>query len=155
MSQLDLITLARLDDAREIAEMSRDLVEPGLTWAWTPARIKHFISSRDTSVIVKRRGLRIAAFALMNFGDETAHLTLLAVRPAYRRQGLGRQMVDWLIASATTAGIFRVNLELRATNSEALAFYDRLGFEQLGLEPGYYQGKEAALRMSRNLGRLT
>ena len=153
MSQLDLVTLARLDDAREIAEMSRDLVEPGLTWAWTPARIRHFISTRDTSVIVMRRGIRIAAFALMNFGEETAHLTLLAVRPAYRRQGLGRQLVDWLEQSAMTAGIFRINLELRAGNAGALAFYDRLGFEQLGVEPGYYQGKEAALRMSRNLGR--
>ena len=153
MSQLDLITLARLADAREIAEMSRDLVEPGLTWAWTPARIRHFISTRDTSVIVMRRGIRIAAFALMNFGEETAHLTLLAVRPAYRRQGLGRQLVDWLEQSAMTAGIFRINLELRAGNAGALAFYDRLGFEQLGVEPGYYQGKEAALRMSRNLGR--
>ena len=153
MSQLDLVTLARLDDAREIAEMSRDLVEPGLTWAWTPARIRHFISTRDTSVIVMRRGIRIAAFALMNFGEETAHLTLLAVRPAYRRQGLGRQLVDWLEQSAITAGIFRINLELRAGNAGALAFYDRLGFEQLGVEPGYYQGKEAALRMSHNLGR--
>ncbi len=155
MSQLDLVTLARLEDAREIAEMSRDLVEPGLTWAWTPARVRHFISTRDTSVIVVRRGIRIAAFALMNFGEETAHLTLLAVRPAYRRQGLGRQLVDWLVASAETGGIFRINLELRAGNAGALAFYDRLGFEQLGLEQGYYQGKEAALRMSRNLARLT
>lgn len=154
MSQLALVTLARLEDAREIAEMSRDLVEPGLTWAWTPARIRHFISTRDTSVIVVRRGVRIAAFALMNFGEETSHLTLLAVRPAYRRQGLGRQLVDWLVASAMTAGIFRINLELRAGNAGALSFYDRLGFEQLGIEPGYYQGKEAALRMTRNLGRV-
>ena len=133
--------------------MSRDLVEPGLTWAWTPARIRHFTTSRDTSVIVTRRGTRIAGFALMNFGDETAHLSLLAVRPAYRRQGLGRHLVEWLSASATTAGIFRINLELRAGNSAALAFYQRLGFEQLGEEPGYYQGKEAAVRMTKNLSR--
>lgn len=155
MSELELITLAGTGDAREIAEMSRELIEPGLVWAWTPARVQHFISNREASVIVARRAARIAAFALMNFGDESAHLTLLAVAPGHRRQGLGRQLVDWLADSAMTAGIFCINLELRAGNVEALGFYRALGFEESGLEPGYYQGKEAALRMSRKLGRLT
>src|SRR5450631_1156983 len=111
MSELDLITLAGSGDAREIAEMSRVLIEPGLVWAWTPARVQHFISNRDASVILARRDRRIAAFALMNFADESAHLTLLAVAPGHRRQGLGRQLVDWLSRSATTAGIFLINLE--------------------------------------------
>lgn len=155
MSALDLITLAVGSDAREIAAMSRELIEPGLTWAWTPARVSHFISNREATVIVARRERRIAAFALMNFADESSHLTLLAVAPGHRRQGLGRHLVDWLSASAMTAGIFCINLELRANNAEALAFYRRMGFEERGFEPGYYQGKEAALRMSRKLGRLT
>jgi [ribosomal protein S18]-alanine N-acetyltransferase len=152
MPELDLVTLAHINDARSIAEMSRELIEPGLTWAWTPARVQHFITNRESSAIVIRRERRIAGFALMNFSDESAHLTLLAVAPEYRRQGLGRQLVEWLCASATTAGIFRINLELRADNPQALAFYLNLGFEQRGIAPGYYQGREAALRMSRSLG---
>ncbi len=151
MSELDLVTLARITDAREIAEMSRDLIEQGLAWAWTPARVQHFITGQDSAVILMRREQRIAAFALMHFADESAHLNLLAVAPGHRRQGLGRQLVDWLCATAITAGIFRINLELRSTNHEALAFYTRQGFERQGIEQGYYQGREAALRMSRNL----
>ena len=50
------------------------------------------------------------------------------------------------------AGIFRINLELRAGNPQALAFYLKLGFQTQGIDPGYYQGREAALRMSRHLG---
>ena len=152
MPELDLITLAGIGDARDIAEMSRELIEPGLTWAWTPGRVRHCIANRDSSVIVVRHERRIAAFALMHFAAESAHLNLLAVAPAHRRQGLGRQLIDWLCASAMAAGIFRINLELRAGNPQALAFYLKLGFQTQGIDPGYYQGREAALRMSRHLG---
>jgi len=151
MSELSLVGLARASDAREIAEMSRDLIEQGLTWSWTPARVQHFISGDDSTVIVARRENRIAAFAIMHVGDEVAHLNLLAVATVHRRAGLGTQLLHWLTASATTAGVFRINLELRTHNEEARAFYERLGFERIGVVPGYYQGREAALRMSRRL----
>jgi ribosomal-protein-alanine N-acetyltransferase len=156
MSQLSTLALARASDAREIAEMSRDLIEEGLTWSWTPARVQHFISGAESSVVVARRtrrgdGRRMAAFAIMHFGDEVAHLNLLAVAPDYRRQGLGRQLMDWLSATAVEAGVFRINLELRTQNAPARAFYESLGYNKLGVVQGYYQGREAALRMSRHL----
>jgi ribosomal protein S18 acetylase RimI-like enzyme len=153
MSELALLSLARAPDAREIAEMSRDLIEQGLTWSWTPARVQHFISGAESSVVVARRERRIAAFAIMHFGDEVAHLNLLAVAPEHRRQGLGRQLMAWLTATAIEAGVFRINLELRTHNEQARAFYGKLGFDQLGVVQGYYQGREAALRMSRRLAK--
>ena len=163
MSELSTLALARTTDAREIAEMSRDLIEQGLTWSWTPARVQHFISGTASSVVVARREprgdarhdntRRITAFAIMHFGDEVAHLNLLAVAEEHRRQGLGRQLMDWLSATAIEAGVFRINLELRTRNDEARAFYERLGFVSRGVVPGYYQGSEAALRMSRRLAK--
>jgi ribosomal-protein-alanine N-acetyltransferase len=170
MSQLSTLALARASDARAIAEMSRDLIEDGLTWSWTPARVQHFISGADSSVVIargdphdardgdagigarRRGGARgIAAFAIMHFGDEVAHLNLLAVAPGYRRQGLGRRMMEWLTLTAVESGVFRINLELRTRNEPARAFYESLGFEQIAVVQGYYQGREAALRMSRRL----
>jgi [ribosomal protein S18]-alanine N-acetyltransferase len=153
MSELASIGLARASDACEIAEMSRDLIEHGLTWSWTPARVQHFISGTESSVVVARREQRIAAFAIMHFGDDVAHLNLLAVSPEHRRQGLGSQLMEWLTKTAIEAGVFRINLELRTHNEGARIFYARLGFDQLGIVQGYYQGREAALRMSRQLAR--
>ena len=152
MSELATLRLARSGDAREIAEMSRDLIEYGLAWSWTPARVQRSISGRESSVVVARRGARIAAFGIMQFGDEVAHLNLLAVAAPHRRQGLGRQLMEWLTATAITAGIFRIDLELRAQNQAARKFYERLGFDPLNVIPGYYQGREAALKMTRRLG---
>jgi GNAT superfamily N-acetyltransferase len=99
--------------------MSRNLIEQGLTWSWTPARVQHFISGPDSTVVVARRERQIAAFAIMHFGDEVAHLNLLAVAPEHRRQGLGRQLMSWLTETAMTAGVFRINLELRTHNEPA------------------------------------
>ena len=153
MSELATLGLARGADAREIAEMSRDLIEQGLTWSWTPPRVQLFIFGRESSVVVARREGRVAAFAIMHFGDEVAHLNLLAVAPEHRRQGLGRRLMSWLTTTAIEAGVFRINLELRTCNEPARSFYERLGFDQLGVVQGYYQGREAALRMSRRLAK--
>jgi ribosomal protein S18 acetylase RimI-like enzyme len=151
MSELAVLGLARHSDALEIAEMSRDLIEDGLSWSWTPARVRRAILGRDCCVLIARRELKIAGFAIMHFGDQVAHLNLLAVGAEHRRQGLGRQLIDWLSASAIEAGIFRIDLELRQTNGNARAFYQSLGFQSLDVVQGYYQGREPAVRMSRRL----
>jgi ribosomal-protein-alanine N-acetyltransferase len=155
MPELAALSLARPGDAREIAEMSRDLIEQGLTWSWTPARVQHFISGPESSVVVARRDRRLAAFAIMHFGAESAHLNLLAVAAEHRRQGLGRRLMEWLTATAIEAGVFRINLEVRTRNEEALLFYRSLGFDTLNVVQGYYQGREAALRLTRNLALTT
>lgn len=151
MSELATLGLARSSDAHHIAEMSRELIEWGLNWSWTPARVRRAIEGRDSSVVVARRERRIAAFAIMHFGDEAAHLNLLAVATAHRRQGLGRQLMEWLTATCIEAGVFRINLELRTSNPAARTFYGSLGFEELNVVEGYYQGRDSALRMTRCL----
>jgi ribosomal protein S18 acetylase RimI-like enzyme len=151
MPQLATLALARLADSREIAEMSRDLIEQGLSWSWTPARVQRCIAGKECSAVVARRERRIAAFGIMHFGEEVAHLNLLAVASDHRRQGLGRRLMDWLTLTAIEAGVFRINLELRTHNTEARNFYQSMGFTALDVVPGYYQGREAALRMTRRL----
>jgi ribosomal protein S18 acetylase RimI-like enzyme len=70
---------------------------------------------------------------------------------AHRRLGVGRQLLQWLEKCAVVAGIFRIALEVRASNEAAQLFYQRMGYRPLTPLPGYYQGTEAALRMSRDL----
>jgi ribosomal-protein-alanine N-acetyltransferase len=153
MSELATLCLARYEDAEEIAVMSRDSIEGGLTWSWTPTRVRRSIISRDSSVLIARREDRVAAFAIMHLGDEVAHLNLLGVAARHRRQGLGRRLIEWLSATCFEAGVFRIDLELRANNDGARSFYERLGFEALNVVQGYYQGVEPALRMTKRLGK--
>lgn len=153
MSELATLCLARFDDAEEIAVMSRDSIEGGLSWSWTPTRVRRSIISRDSSVVVARREDRVAAFAILYLGDEVAHLNLLAVSGRHRRQGIGRRLIQWMSETCLEAGVLRIDLELRANNEGARAFYARLGFEALNVVQGYYQGVEPALRMTKRLGK--
>ena len=149
-SQLSL-RLARLADAGAIAILSRDLIEYGLRWRWTPERVAACIRTPNVNVLVACIQKDLAGFAIMRYGDDDAHLDLLAVAPPYRRAGVGRQLVEWLEKCAVVAGIFTVDLEVRATNEEAQLFYDSIGYRALVELPGYYQGVEAGLRMGRDL----
>ncbi len=148
--------LARLPDANAIALMSRELIEAGLSgWSWDPQRVTRAIRARDTVVLVAAARNSLAGFAIMNFGDSSAHLSLLAVKTSRQRRGIGAGMMAWLEESALVAGIATINLELRNNNSAARDFYRALGFRETAYIPGYYQGVETALRMSRDIRRQT
>jgi [ribosomal protein S18]-alanine N-acetyltransferase len=143
--------LAAPADAATIAAMSRELIETGLPWSWTPARVARNLARPDTLVLTARDGAPLAGFAIMQFGDEQAHLSLLAVRPDCWRRGIARRMLEWLTASALTAGIASIHLELRETNHGARRFYINQGFAETERVPGYYRGIETAVRMQRSI----
>lgn len=145
------VSVARAADALPIARMSKILIEQGLPWSWTESRVRHAIRHPETAVIAARDGRRLAGFAIMQFADAHAHLNLLAVATAYRRRGLGRELVEWLEACARTAGIFEVRLELRAGNDQAREFYEALGYTVAGRVLSYYAGREDACRMRHDL----
>lgn len=86
----------------------------------------------------------------MRYGDEAAHLDLLAVGPSYRRAGVARRLLEWLEKCAVVAGLIGVTLEVREGNEGARQFYERMGYRTLAHLPGYYQGIESALRMGRD-----
>ena len=142
---------ARIGDAALLAAMSQAHIESGLKPAWGAARIRWHVRDADSVVLTSRSGVTIAGFAIMRYGDDVAHLNLLAVAPTHRRRGLARALVQWLEESALTAGTFIIGLELRAGNEAARAFYRALGYRELGQIPCYYQGVESAIRMVRDV----
>jgi len=160
------VRLAEPRDAQAIAMMSRDFIEAGLGWKYDAARVLRAIRDRDTLAVVACEGGKSAAssaasrgaimgFAIMEVGDERAHLVLLAVRPSHRRLGVGQRLLDWLLESARVAGMASIHLELRTANEAARHFYRAMGFYETVLVPGYYRSgegrKEGALRMLRVL----
>ena len=147
--------LANPADAYEIAVMSRYLIEVGLRgWTWPPERVGKAIRARDTNVLVANVKQHLVGFAIMDFGDTAAHLSLLAVKPTHQRCGIGKQLVAWLEEAALAAGITSVSLELRSNNFPARTFYRMLGYKELAYIPGYYRGVETAVKMGRDIRRI-
>ena len=137
------------DDAQHLAALARDLIETGPGWEARAPRIAALIGDADVLALVSRAGATRAGFALMRVGDERAHLVLLAVQPAHQRRGIARGMIDWLLESARVAGISSIHVELRASNAPAYALYRSMGFCETFRVPGYYRGRETAVRMLR------
>lgn len=153
------LRLAKPADARLLARMSRDYIEHGLTWRWRPDDIRRRIRAPETTVLVAELdvgGVRfIGGFAVMDFDLgrhlEKAQLVLLAVHPNIRRRNIGSQLLRWLHKSARVAGCEHIALQVRADNFTARRFYQKFGYQEEALIPGYYEGKKAAYLMKLRL----
>lgn len=157
MTHPDTLALrpARLSDAALLAALSRDLIECGLPWRYTPRYVASLLADAEVAAVVACSEQRIEGFALMHFGAEHAHLALLCVRADQQRCGVGSRLFGWLLRSAQVAGIAEIGLELRADNAAALGFYRRLGFTPRATVDDYYASGIAACRMRLPLRRAS
>ena len=73
------------------------------------------------------------------------HITLVAVDPSQRRQGLGRRILAALLREGSRLGAQRATLEVASGNQAAQSLYASLGFEVAGCRRGYYSNGDDAL----------
>jgi ribosomal-protein-alanine N-acetyltransferase len=76
---------------------------------------------------------------------ETADVQRIAVRPDWRRRGVGRRLLRALLEEADQRGCREALLEVRADNAAAIAMYEQAGFDVIARRPGYYRGEADAL----------
>lgn len=145
------ISFARPCDAQGIALLSKDAIECGLGWSWTPERVLLSVRNVATNTIVARERDVLAGFAIMKYRDDQAHLLLMAVRADRRRRGIGSALLDWLEVTVATAGIAVVRLEARESNVPARAFYAAHGYRPIQSLRGYYEGREDAVVLQKLL----
>lgn len=135
-----------------MALLSRERIEAGLTWRYTPERVAALIADPEVAAVVATGPGGLQGFALMALVDDSAQLLALAVQAPLQRRGLGSQLLDWQLLSARAAGIGRVSHELRADNEAGYTFLRLRGFEPVGRVPRRYDGVVAARWLLRALG---
>ncbi len=80
---------------------------------------------------------------------DDAHIVAIAVREAYRGQGLGELLLAEAIEIAMATRVENVTLEVRRSNSVAQALYEKYQFLKVGVRPRYYSDNhEDAIIMS-------
>jgi putative acetyltransferase len=82
-------------------------------------------------VLVKELGRAVACGALRDLGDGVCEIKRIYVRPEARRRGLAREISEWLMGCARSAGYVRVRLDTLRRLTGALELYRRLGFEEI------------------------
>ena len=77
-------------------------------------------------------------FVLARQAADEAEILTIAVRPDWQRYGIGRRLMDAVLAHAHGERLASVFLEVEEANEAALALYRRLGFHPIGDRPAYY-----------------
>ena len=81
--------------------------------------------------------------------DETDMMNI-AVRPDCRRQGIAAALIEELVSRLKERGSHILRLEVRESNTPAIALYNSMGFTQLGIRKNYYRNpKENALILGK------
>lgn len=81
----------------------------------------------------------VAGYAILGVVESQGELANLAVRKEDRGRGLGRALLEAVLAEARRRGVDRLFLEVRRSNRAALALYRRRGFRDVGVRRNYYQ----------------
>lgn len=102
-------------------ELSQDWSTVLLIEAWTPV------------------GWVVRGFAIFWLVHDEIHVLNVATHRDHRRLGLGRLVMDAVIAFGRDHKCRIATLEVRRSNTAALGLYQALGFRTVGLRPNYYQ----------------
>jgi [ribosomal protein S18]-alanine N-acetyltransferase len=136
----------------EIMPIEEDLFGPE---KWSPGMFWNELASGHRYVVALDGGGRVAGYGgLAVAPPDEAWVQNIAVRRDAQRAGVGRALMDVLLAEARRAGVGAVLLEVAVDNGPAQRLYDSYGFDGVGIRKGYYQPSDTdALVMRLELGR--
>ena len=120
---------------------------------WTPDMFAWDLRNPQIShIYVLRAGEeRVAAYCSCWLVDDEWHINNLAVRPAWRGQGLARALLDHVLKEASSLGAYCARLEIRRSNDIARRLYEGKGFAVVGTRRSYYTNPpEDALLLTRD-----
>ncbi|TCJ18497.1 ribosomal-protein-alanine N-acetyltransferase [Parasulfuritortus cantonensis] len=122
-------------------------------YPWTRGNFRDCLDSGYSCWVAEQDG-RVVGYSIMMAGAGEGHVLNCCVAPDWQGRGLGRLLMRRMIAGAPEYQVECLFLEVRPSNARAIALYESLGFETVGLRRHYYpadQGREDALVMRRYL----
>lgn len=140
MVEQDLDRVAALEAAAQPFPWNRTHFADSLKaghWAW----------------VLRQNGEVLGFVVLMGVLDEI-HLLNIAIAPGHQGRGLGARLLRHVLGWSARQGMASMYLEVRPSNSRALALYQHLGFREIGRRKAYYPalaGREDALLFCRSL----
>jgi ribosomal-protein-alanine N-acetyltransferase len=127
-------------DLPDVMVAMGDAFDPEYGEAWTEAQCAGILGLPGTWLLIARTGDDPAGFALLRTIADESELLLIAVRNRFRRQGIGRALLEQAIEDAHEGGVGQLHLEVRDGNPAA-ELYRSAGFVQVGSRRSYYRGR--------------
>lgn len=116
---------------------------------WTKGMFEEEIKNGDFYVI--KEGEKNIGYGGFTKAMDEVSLVNLAISQDYRRKGIATKLLSHLIKMAKEKNVEKMFLEVRRKNIPAISFYHKNGFIERGIRRGYYEDREDAIIMGREL----
>lgn len=120
--------------------------------AWTAKGIRDTYNQSHAFVMTAEVENKLAGYCIVYFVLDEGEIARIAVDNCFRRQGVGRKLLEQVENTCKEKGIIRLMLDVRESNESARAFYKSLGFKEDGVRRNFYEmPKENAVLMSKQV----
>ncbi len=147
----DLILPMSVQDLSAVVELELQ----SQAFPWSRRHFEDALAANYPAWVVRREG-QLIGFCVAMPAIEEVHVLVVAVASDARRGGVGSILLNQVERHAEMLALGRVLLEVRPSNTSALAFYAQHSFTEIGRRKGYYPAargqREDAIVMSRRIG---
>ncbi len=141
----------RVSDLDAVMDIERRAYE----FAWSRGNFVDSLAAGYVAQVLCDEQDAVQGYFVAMAGVEEMHLLNISVEPRLQRRGLGLQLLDGVLLSATLHGAALLWLEVRPSNQRALRLYERYGLHAVARRRAYYPamvdgraGREDAIVMS-------
>ena len=121
-------------DIKEIAELEKECFsEP-----WSETSLRDELTNETARFYVLRDGEKLLGYIGANNICNEVYITNVAVNSACRGKGYGKKLVNHLIKQSELEKAFFITLEVRKSNENAIALYEKCGFKLIGERKNFY-----------------
>jgi ribosomal-protein-alanine N-acetyltransferase len=123
-------------------------------YSWTEEDFLRCLRQRNCIGMVAEQGEKVVGFMIYELHKTKLHVLNFAIQPAFRRLGVGVQMVTKLVSKLSSHRRTKITLEIRETNLAAQLFFRSQGFRGIRVLRAYYEdsGEDAFLMQYRLAG---
>lgn len=148
------LRLFRRSDLETLYRIDQSCFAPGI--AYSRAELRYYLlHPKSFTVVAENQVNRIVGFCTgrldVREGVLMGHIITIDVLPDARRQGAGRRLLAAVEERFLVKGAILIRLEVAVDNPHAQTFYRVMGYERIGMIPGYYAGRLDALVMQKPL----
>ena len=116
---------------------------------WTEQQFRQTMCCCYSRIWCARAAGEFCGYVAVSLAGDAVNLDDIAVAPAFRRQGIGRQLLDWAHRQFPENEFW---LEVRESNAATIALYESAGYRQVGFRKRYYHDpEEGAVLMTREV----
>jgi len=142
------ITKATADDLDEICRIENE----SFAVPWSRTSFESTLLSPTAELYKADSDGNLVGIGCLLHVAQDGEIADIATDRSYRKQGIGRQLLEYMINEAAVFGCTTVYLEVRDSNTVARSLYRSEGFDEIGIRRGYYrEPTEDAILMKKDI----